>query len=218
MRPRLKSAAPDGIFDYTSAVLNDGLLLLEFKDTIREGDRPRILRVWKVLLVYFWRARHKNYKLEAFHLLSMVNATASPKFAAQLTWGRVVNIRGGQGPNMPLDLAMEHLNRTLKYFVPNLGANVSEKTILQCGNNLGGIMSVCETFDKSNDVTPESVEHTVQSSSQDKKLVLNPLVNTSRVFHYIPGRKHKTFSKVHANIGTAIDKKKMLEWIQKQKN
>lgn len=35
----IKPATPDGVFDYASAVLNDGLLLLEFKDAIREGGR-----------------------------------------------------------------------------------------------------------------------------------------------------------------------------------
>ena len=81
---KVKSAAPDGVLDYATAVLNDGLLFLEFKDAIREGDGPRILHVWKVLMLYFLHAGHKNYRLEAFHLQSMVhvNATASPKVAA----------------------------------------------------------------------------------------------------------------------------------------
>ena len=37
------TAAPDGTFNYGSALLNDGLLLLEFKDAMREGDGPRTL-------------------------------------------------------------------------------------------------------------------------------------------------------------------------------
>ncbi len=69
-RPRLHASqsvlntAPDGVFNYASAILNDGLLLLEFKDAVREA---RILRVWKVLIIYF---NHKNYRLEAFDLLT----------------------------------------------------------------------------------------------------------------------------------------------------
>ena len=62
----VKKVAPDGVYNYASAVLNDGLLLLEFKDAIREGDGRRIIRVWKVLMLYFHYARHKNYKHEAF--------------------------------------------------------------------------------------------------------------------------------------------------------
>ena len=44
----VKSASVDGALNYASAVLNDGMMFLEFKDAIREGDGPRIIRCWKV--------------------------------------------------------------------------------------------------------------------------------------------------------------------------
>ena len=44
-----RCTAEDGVYTYASALLNDGLLLLEFKDAIREGDGLRILRCWKAL-------------------------------------------------------------------------------------------------------------------------------------------------------------------------
>lgn len=81
----VKNVAPDGVYNYASAVLNDGLLLLEFKDAIREGDGIRILRVWKVLSLYFHYAKHKKYLQESFQLASMVNATAIPRISSQLT-------------------------------------------------------------------------------------------------------------------------------------
>lgn len=37
-------ALPDGVFNYASAVLNDGLLLMELRDAIHEGDGETILR------------------------------------------------------------------------------------------------------------------------------------------------------------------------------
>ena len=36
----VQKASPDGVFNYASAVLNDGLLLLELRDAIHEGDSP----------------------------------------------------------------------------------------------------------------------------------------------------------------------------------
>ena len=80
------SAAPDGVLNYASAVLYDGLLLLEFKDTIR-GDGIRILRCWKVLLMYYRNANHTNYASEAFQFIAQVTATASPRVATQLLYG-----------------------------------------------------------------------------------------------------------------------------------
>ena len=40
---QVQKASPDGVFNYASAVLNDGLLLLELRDAIHEGDGPRII-------------------------------------------------------------------------------------------------------------------------------------------------------------------------------
>jgi len=76
----------DGVLNYTSAVLNDGLLLLEFKDAIREGDGPRILCCWKAFLLYFKFASHHNYAKQAFRTLASLNALATPRTAAQMMW------------------------------------------------------------------------------------------------------------------------------------
>ena len=57
----IKAKAPDGIFNYASAFLNDGLLVMELWNAIHEGDGDRIVRTWKFMLLYFWFGRHTNY-------------------------------------------------------------------------------------------------------------------------------------------------------------
>jgi len=133
---------------YASAVLNDGLLLLEFKDAIREGDGPRILRCYKALLLCYHFARHYNYCKEAFCTLATVNALATHRVAQQITWSRVVNINGRPGSNTPVDLENEHLNRTLKDAVTGIGANVTQQSIKQCGKSLNSVMKVLGSFDR----------------------------------------------------------------------
>ena len=54
-------AAPDKVFMYACAVLNDGLILLELRDAIHEGDGPRIIWCWKFLLLYFRITGHTRY-------------------------------------------------------------------------------------------------------------------------------------------------------------
>ena len=63
----------DGVYNYASAVLNNGMLLFEFRDAIKEGDGPRILRCWEPTLIYFHHARHHNYTAEAIRLSATVN-------------------------------------------------------------------------------------------------------------------------------------------------
>ena len=51
-------------------------------------------------------------------------------------------MRVGYGRNLPVDLNMEHLNRTAKSYIFTLGVNVTESTIVQYGKRLNGIMDV----------------------------------------------------------------------------
>ena len=77
------------IYTYASAVLNAGLLLLEFKYAIRVEYRLMILRCWKALLLHFHSANHYNCAKEAVRMIATVNALATPLVAAQITWSWV---------------------------------------------------------------------------------------------------------------------------------
>ena len=99
------------------------------RDAIHEGDGPRLLRCWKFLLLHWRYSGHTMYAIEAIHLLGAVHATATPRVAHELTWCRSVNSCGGSGNNIPVDLFMEHLNRTLKDYISSSCANVSEAAL-----------------------------------------------------------------------------------------
>lgn len=66
----VRRTAPDGILEYSCAVLNDGLFLFELWDAIHEGDGERVARCWKVMLMYFMYGGQLKYALEAVHLQS----------------------------------------------------------------------------------------------------------------------------------------------------
>ena len=206
----------DGAFTYASAVLNDELLLFEFKDAIRVGDEPRILCCWKALLLHFHTTGHCNYAKEATRMLAIVNALATPRVAAQITWCRVVNTRGLSGHNIPVDLRNEHLNRALKDAIVGVGPNIAEQTILQCGKSLDGLIKVCTSFDDQHGLHSLSLEHSRPSLAKDEKLIIDELQN-SRVFDYIPGREYRSFRGIKANPAEKIDIEKLTDWIKKQK-
>ena len=211
-------ASPDGVFNYASAVLNDGLLLLEFRDAIHEGDGPRIMRCWKFLLLYFRFAGHTKYAQEALNIHLLLNGCASPRVASQLCWGRVVSTRGGKGHNLPINLHMEHLNRCVKDYIVGLGANVKEETIVQISKSLKGILSVCDNFDKECHVHPVSLHHTKKSSKKDEELVIKELTDHSHVFDYIPGRKHASFPNIQPHVAKCLDTDKMFKWLKKNQS
>lgn len=210
----VRQASPDGVFNYASTVLNDGLLLMEFRDAIHKGDGDRILRCWKFMLLHFFASGHSKYALEAYYLLSHVHAVAPPRLAHQITWSRTVNTRGKQGHNIPIDLQMEHLNRSLKDSILGLGANITESIVVENSQSLKGVMDVSSNFDHICGVTPDSIHHTTKSSIKDRDMILEELSSKSRVFDYVPGRSHysKSFKTVVPNIADSLDAGKLFEW------
>ena len=114
----------------------------KFKDAIREGDGGRVLRVWKL----FKASNKANYGIEAFNLLAQYHILLHPRLSQQLIlWSRFVNTPGKQGRNIPCDLHLEHLNRSLKKTAINgLGANKVPNAIERAGRCIGEVVSLCQ--------------------------------------------------------------------------
>ena len=83
-------------YDYTCKVLSHGLLFLNFKDSVREGDGDRTLLMWKYFMLIFKAMGHRNYAAESFTLLSQYHITLPDNIAKQLKWSRFVNVHGYQ--------------------------------------------------------------------------------------------------------------------------
>jgi hypothetical protein len=108
------------------------------------------------MLMYWRNAKHSKYSLEAVSLLATI-ATTTPQLAHEIKWGRFVNTRGGLGNNIPVDLAMEHLNCFLKDCLLGLGANVSEHTIVKTSKSLRLLKELNNHFDRISGVHPAKV-------------------------------------------------------------
>ena len=125
-------------YDYACEALSLGLLLMEFRDGIREGDGERVLRVWKYLFLIFKATGHRNYALEAFTLLEQYHFLLPPFLAEQLKWLRFINTHGKKGKNISMDLHMEHLNRLCKTAINGLGSNKAAKKLSLESERLSG--------------------------------------------------------------------------------
>ena len=171
------------------------------------------------MLLHWRHAGHTKYAYETIELISSVKAAASPRIAQELLWCRVVNTRSGAGNNIPVDLFLEHLNRTLKVFVNSTGPNVSPSTIAQVSKSLKLLLNITshhitDHFDEICDIKPVSRHHTKASSKEDRDIILKQLVSESRVFDYVPGRYHKSFENIRPHISSHIDINKLITWIK----
>jgi hypothetical protein len=70
----------DKVRAYAKEVLSLGVLLLEFKDSVREGDGERLMSVRKFLLLAFRASNEFKYSLEALTLLLQQKCSATTSF------------------------------------------------------------------------------------------------------------------------------------------
>ena len=205
----------DHVKEYACDVLNLGLMLMEFNDSIREGDGERIIRCWRYLLPLFKVSGRKNYCIEAFTLLAQYSYLLSPRNAMQLMWNRTVNVHGKPGKNISCDLHLEHLNREAKNCIAGLGANITEEAVERIGKSIGPSITVLRNFDSVTGIKKASTSHSKHSSLKDVDILVQQLHETSTVFNSVPGRKHRSFEKYKANM-QCITVPELSEWMSKQ--
>ena len=146
----------DPVYTYASEILSVGLLYLELKDAIKEGDGNRVFRVWMFLFLIFRAAKRTSYAIEAFTLLSQYHLILPPRLAEKLKWSRFTNVHGLSSHNVSCDLRMENLNRVAKTTVEGLGANKNKKAIICVGKAVGTLSTLLENFDKQHNVSVPS--------------------------------------------------------------
>lgn len=100
-----------------------------------------------------------------------------------------MNKRGGKGNNIPINLHNEHMNRALKDAVLGLGANVTASRIVSVSRAIENLEEICHKTDKELGMHPSSIHHTTHSSAKDEKMIVNELLNNSKVFDYVPGQR-----------------------------
>lgn len=204
-------AANDGVLNYAKQIMSLGLFYSEYADAIKEGDGNRILRCWRFLLPIFWNSHRTNYANEVFNMLYQHDYSMSPRHAAQLLWSRCVNVHGRRGKNIPADLHLEHLNRTVKESIRGLGSNQTDKAITRVGKALGTIVPVLNQFDLDNNVPDTSGNHDPTCKGKDIGLIVTEL-SQAKVFKHISARKHAQFPRPR-NVLHGQDKSLLENWM-----
>jgi hypothetical protein len=71
----------DDMYNYQKALMEYGMVILNFFDAISEGDGSRVIRNWKFLLLYFHHdgKSSNKYALEALYMMFQIYALLAPK-------------------------------------------------------------------------------------------------------------------------------------------
>ena len=144
-----KNQQVDRVRAYAIELLTLGVVLMELNDSI-QGDGPRLLRVWKLLMLIFPSTGKTKYSIEALVLEIQVQLLPD-RLRHQLLYSRFVNTRGKLGKNIPIDLHLEHVNRLVKASVHSQSSNLSPTAIKRTTRCTGSLINVTDEFDKIGD-------------------------------------------------------------------
>lgn len=209
----LNSTAADDIDDkvqsYANEVMGLGMLYLNYKDAIKEGDGPRVLNIWKYLLPIFKVSNRRNYSIEVLLTLYNCHFVYTPRQTKQLVWSRFVNTHGLPAKNIAADLHMEHLNRLCKETIKGLGANKTPVAITRIGKAMGPMDKVLQNFDDSVLYNAPSQKHKAASAEKDRNKIISQLRS---VLSEHRNRSHSCFPNFQS-ISDRLNQKNLQKWI-----
>lgn len=208
----------DGVMSYGLFMMSVTALLLNMKDTAKEGDGNRNLINQKMLLSTFKSlSAYSKYAIEMFVAIAQQECLLPPQLAARMKWGYFVNWNGGQGKNVETDLAQEISNRLSKKIVQRMGANKTVPLISKVTKASNGIKEIVENFDRAIDHRKSSSYHTTRSAADDEEGMINDLL-LIRPFTFRGGRYHPSFEGIKRCPSRYMNHQKFYGWIRKQKN
>ncbi|XP_070548874.1 uncharacterized protein [Ptychodera flava] len=205
----------DGVFNYACTSLSLGLFARNFQDAVKEGDGDRVIRMYKFLMLHYKSDGRHKYALESLYLLVQIAAILPPRDAHLLKWERFVNVNGGQGRNISLDLHLEHQNKYFKEDVKSFGGKLTEKAVNRVSRAAHSTEKILKNLDLEIKLDRPSGHHTVASNEKDLSMIVDNLHNNGRVFNFTPGRFHPSFPSFTRDPFNGLDVSKIKKWISK---
>ncbi|CAB4028057.1 hypothetical protein AC249_AIPGENE16794 [Paramuricea clavata] len=178
----------DYLYNYHTAKLTYGLLLLEFNDAVKEGDGERLFKVYKLAMLFYRKYGHFKYAYAVLLYSSQIKAILSESEACDLKWNRFHNKFGGKGRNIPLDLKKEQQNKVLKTMWKGLGSNLSEQSASRVAKALDSIEDLMSSIDTDCRLEKRQGRHSKKDPEESVTQILGDLMK-KQVFLLTPGRR-----------------------------
>ena len=203
----------DSVLNYTKVSLTLGLLKLNHDDAIRMGDGERILRLNKVLYLFYKKFNCSKYAYGILETLLQTQVLLSERLAHRLIWNRTVNNSGKVDSNLPNDLDLEHCNRIFKDEAHSYRGVFTEKVISRVSRSAAKTDSILKNYDTVSAVVRPSGKHTPGDITCDIE-ILQQQFQDQRLFEFIPGRQHSGFPNFKAD-QLSLNMNEFRDWLSR---
>jgi len=201
-------------YNYHIAKLTFGLILMDFRDAVKEGDGDRLFDIYKVALLLY--KTHGHYKYAYAILLHLVKCISLlPKQQAlSCKWNRFYNGSGGKGTNISLDYKKELQHSGLKSMWRQLGPNLNEASAERIAGTLETVDLIYESIDR-DCIKVEKHGHRTSSKDEDAvKQIVDDLI-TCQAFKKVNGRdSYPSFPEFKRSLMHGLDYRDLHNWMQ----
>ncbi|XP_056022213.1 uncharacterized protein LOC130055054 [Ostrea edulis] len=164
-----------------------------------------LMRLWKMNIIQFHNRNHHKYVILAHKLIAGISGWLPLRLQKDLLWNRTVNLSGGPGKNLEMDLVNEMLNKEFKESLKDAGGNLTVETVSRHSQLVGHLgrkldkffVNVSDVEEKQRVVSP------ARDFCQDIRLFINMLMK-EKLFDYVKGRAFKSFPNF-VHVGAAKD-------------
>lgn len=216
LSPHLKDKN-DRVLNYGLQVLQLGIFKLQIDDTEREGDGERMLRNWKMLMLFSRsRPRGGKYAFEAMRFITYCRALYTKKMAHRIMHGQFVNPKGGNGNNYANDLKQEHLVKCNKVVLQGLCGNKTLKAVTRVTKSAYSQKIITDNYDAESGIAKESTSHTYGNSGDDVRKMVSTL-HGLKPFRYTPGRKHDAYPTISKSPLDQLNPVLLDKWLTRHK-
>lgn len=212
-----KSTGPtieqDHIYNYTRQMLVLLLMRLSHNNAISLGDGGRVIHIYKFFYLFFKISKCPKYVFATLELIAQINYLLSPRLSYSLMWNRFVNHKGYLESNHPMNLDVEHDNKAFKTDIHSFRGDITDRTISRVSQSIEVSNAILECYDKSTHVRKPSGKHPKISNEDDVKILIEEF-QQAEVYKCIPGRSHRSFPNMKANLLDELNIGKFQLWVK----
>ncbi|XP_044023799.1 uncharacterized protein LOC122862399 isoform X5 [Siniperca chuatsi] len=196
------SKAADGedfLFNYTRAVVWEGLYHMARRDAIQEGDGDAMTDFWRMDLVLLWTRQHLQLFNSSHQMITGMEGFYPERVRQDMKWNRVLNLQGTSGGNISLDLLTELLISEFKGVIEFGKGSFTRQQVEQSAQLAGAQARHLDRlfFTGGNPLNLSAYLSRLTSSSCRRTEDVSRFVEEFKkdeLFAFKPGRKHQGFN------------------------
>ncbi|KAH3809432.1 hypothetical protein DPMN_137801 [Dreissena polymorpha] len=197
---QLSLVKEDQLQNYILNFLQYYFVMLNLKDSIREGDIFRLSNNLKMTMPFFFsHSNMSKYFVECIDYILKTEIVMPPKLAIQARTAAFVNRKGKPGKNKAADMEKENQVKDIKDLIRGLGANKTEKSIVKVTAAAPVIKNIVSNVDNQIGFVDKTSAHKKRSKIDDMRTV-SKILRKVRPLHKEHGRKVDSSINMQASV------------------